>query len=102
MVATTNEEQMKRNIEDMPTSLIQGEGLSFCDLGGERRFGAYFYAALMNCGADVAKDIGLWFERSWPTADVTDKEAEHICMFFVEISVLMKPLVKMSRIGVLR
>ena len=32
---------------------------------------------------------------------MSDKEAEHICMFFIEISVLMKPLVKMARIGVL-
>ena len=32
---------------------------------------------------------------------MSDKEAEHICMFFVEIAMLMKPLVKMARIGVL-
>ena len=63
MVATMNEEQMKRNIEDMPTSLIKAKGFRFATSAGRGDLVRSFYAALMNCGADVAKDIGLWFDR---------------------------------------
>ena len=85
----------------MPKSLVKAEGFLFASFAGTVDLVHSYFAALTNSGADVLKDIGLWFDRSWPTGGLSDEELKHTNMFFVEIAVLIKPLVKMARIGVL-
>ena len=64
LAETTNQEQMKCNIEDMPKSLVKAKGFCFASLVETVDLVYSYCAALMNCSVDVPKDIGLWFDRS--------------------------------------
>ena len=73
MVATTNQEQMQHNMQNMLKSLVKVKGFRFASLAGTMDLVETmdlvhsYYAALMNFGADIPKDIGIWF--NFPVAD---------------------------------
>ena len=59
-----------------------------------------FQAALLNCSVNVEKDIGTWFEKSWPTRGMSRKGVKNMNAFFVLHAKNTRPMIKMSRIGV--
>ena len=103
LVGTANLEVMKDNIKVMPKSEMKEEGKGWDEVNDSSVVDLFesFCAALVNCSADVEKDIGIWFDKSWPTTSFSKRGTRNIKHFFVLVAKRLRVLVKMSRIGVL-
>ena len=63
LARTANKEQMQDNIDNMPVSVMKEKGWEQANREDIVDLVQSFHAALLNCSADVERDIGLWFDR---------------------------------------
>mmetsp|Transcript_22733 Transcript_22733/g.47332 ORF Transcript_22733/g.47332 Transcript_22733/m.47332 type:complete len:716 (-) Transcript_22733:35-2182(-) len=94
-------ETMKDHIDGMILSAVKEVGgfdnaskQDIVDLSDSYR------AAIINSSPLIERDIEVWFDRSWPTEGMSQREIGHIRRFFIIHAENMRPMVKMSRIGV--
>ena len=102
LMGTANPAFMKENIEGMPESMMKEKGNGWVDADKEsvEDLADSFHAAIVNSSPNVENDIGIWFDKSWPTKGVSETGCQNMKIFFFLHAKDMRVLVKMSRIGV--
>ncbi|GMI02539.1 hypothetical protein TrLO_g8526 [Triparma laevis f. longispina] len=100
MAGSDNEEMRRANLEDMKEALVKLKGWENASLEDVEEAGEQFLAVIINSGWDIDTDVGVWFDKSYPTEGLSDAAREKVKRFLVVIARKNRKLAKMSRYGV--